>query len=110
MAACGTAVVCSQTASVPLIAPNTYFEDRRTQLDMRVSRNFRFGPRMRLQANLDIYNALNETAITTPNNAYAPPGSVVNTWRLPAPQSVATAGGSGLLVGRLFQISANLNF
>ena len=101
LAACGTRAVCTATATVPLIAPQTQFESRRTQIDLRLSKLFRMGPRLRLQANLDVYNALNANAILGLNNTYG------TQWRYPV-TSIAT--GAGSLNGRLFQFSGGLTF
>ena len=64
-----------------IIAPLTQFEDRVNQLDVRVTRVFKFGTR-RLQANLDIYNALNGSGLLSENYTYGPkwltPGSILN--------------------------------
>jgi hypothetical protein len=60
----------ARTALVPLIAPNTYFENRINRLDLRVSKIFRMGERRRLQLNLDAYNALNSSAITAINSTF----------------------------------------
>jgi hypothetical protein len=104
LAACGAQVVCNATTVVPLIAPQTAFERRRTQLDLRLSRSFRIGPVGRLQANVDVYNALNDGSLLSPNPAYGPQ------WRLPATASSVTTAGSGVLVGRLLQFSGQLSF
>ena len=74
------------------------------QLDLRVSRTFRRGPKTRLQANADIYNALNDGSLLSPNPVYGPQ------WRLPATASSVTTAGSGVLVGRLVQFSGQLSF
>ena len=81
-------------ATVPLISPNTMFEGRRSQLDMRVGRRFRVGQRMQLQANLDVYNALNGSAILTLNTNYGP------NWLRPL----------RILDARLMQLSGSLQF
>jgi hypothetical protein len=41
LAACRGAAVCTATATVPLVAPMTLFEDRRTQLDFRLTKIIR---------------------------------------------------------------------
>jgi hypothetical protein len=81
-------------ATVPLIAPNTMFEGRRSQLDLRIGKRFRMGPKSRLQANLDLYNALNGSAILTINNTYGP------NWLQPL----------RILDARLLQISGSVEF
>jgi hypothetical protein len=60
----------ARTVLVPLVAPNTFFEDRINRLDLRVSKIFRLGERRRLQLNLDAYNALNSSAITAINSTF----------------------------------------
>src|SRR5262249_43594985 len=51
LAACGSRIPCNATAPVPLLLPQTEFEDRRTQLDLRLSKKLEVGPKVRLQAN-----------------------------------------------------------
>jgi hypothetical protein len=59
----------TRTATVPLVAPQTLFEDRITRLDLRLSKIFQIR-RMRLQVNLDAYNALNSDAVITGNDTF----------------------------------------
>ncbi|MGE3707082.1 MAG: hypothetical protein AB7I13_17555, partial [Vicinamibacterales bacterium] len=101
LSACGTRANCTATVPVPLIRPFTQFEDRRTQLDLRVTKLFRLTQRLRLQANFDLYNALNETAFLGVNNTYG------GQWRVPAS---TTATGTGVLNARLAQFSGRLSF
>jgi hypothetical protein len=70
LAVCGTRAVCTSTASVPLIAPYTLFEDRRHQLDLRLGKNFQVGPKARLNASIGLFNANNSAAIATINTNY----------------------------------------
>src|SRR5262249_54599474 len=81
-------------ANVPLIAPQTLFEGRIRRFDMWLTKNFRLTNRVRLQANLDAYNALNSNAIQTLNITYGP------SWKLP----------TTILDPRILQLSAQLNF
>jgi hypothetical protein len=53
----------ARTANVPLVLPLTLFESRTTRLDLRLTKVFQLGPRIRLQANLDAYNALNGSGV-----------------------------------------------
>jgi hypothetical protein len=99
LAACGTRVVCTATATVPLIVPYTEFEPRRTQLDLRIGKVVRVG-RTRLQANVDVYNVLNDSAILNANRNFGP------RWRTP----LSTGVGSGFLEGRLVQFSGQATF
>jgi len=82
------------TANVPLVAPQTQFEDRIRRLDLRLTKIFNITQRVRLQANLDAYNALNSSAIQSLIVAYGP------SWLSPAT----------ILDPRLFQVSGQLSF
>jgi len=46
------------------------FGKGRSQLDVRLSRHFRVGPRIRLQANVDICKVLNANTILGVNNTH----------------------------------------
>ena len=82
------------TATVPLIVPGTLFEDRTTRLDLRLSKLVRLPKKLRLQANLDIYNALNSSSIIQTNTTYG------SQWL--RPQIVVD--------GRIFQVGGRLSF
>ena len=99
LAACGTRTVCNATANVPLIVPFSEFEPRRTQLDLRLSKLFDIA-RYRVQANLDIYNVLNNSSVLQTNNNYG------SRWQTPQSNAVR----SGFMEGRLIQIGAQLTF
>ena len=101
LAACGSREVCTATATVPLIEPMTMFEPRRSQLDLRLSKRFELGQRMRLQANVDIYNALNDSSVLGINSTYG------QQWLLPI---VVVSGTESILQGRLVQFSGQLTF
>jgi hypothetical protein len=58
--------------TVPLIAPGTMYGDRMNQLDFRVSKIFRMPGNRRIQANLDLFNALNASSVLAQNNTYGP--------------------------------------
>jgi hypothetical protein len=83
----------TRTVTVPLVAPNTLFEDRTTRLDLRVSKIFNFGT-YRLQVNLDAYNALNSSSILAVNSTYDA------RWRQP----------NAVIDPRLFQVSGQISF
>jgi hypothetical protein len=70
------------------------FDGRNRRLDMRVTKIFNLTPRVRLQANLDAYNALNSGAIQSLIIAYGP------SWLSPAT----------ILDARIFQVSGQLSF
>jgi hypothetical protein len=85
------------TAVVQLIAPGTMYDERLYQLDLRVSKIFRFGER-RLQANVDIYNAGNASSILSDNLTYGSPGG--QNWLRP----------TAVLQGRLVKFGAQFDF
>ena len=70
LSACGTRPVCTSTATVPLITPQQEFEDRWRRLDLRLSKSIRFNDRVRLQANVDLYNVVNQAGIIQENVLY----------------------------------------
>jgi hypothetical protein len=79
--------------AIPLVAPQTLFEDRISRLDLRVSKILKFN-RYRFQVNLDAYNVLNSNAIRAVNSTYGP------SWRTP----------TQILDPRLIQLGGTLNF
>jgi hypothetical protein len=71
-AALGTAPAPGFSFPSPgVIAPQTLFESRSSQLDLRLTRTFRVAG-MRLQGMFDIYNALNASPILATNTRYGP--------------------------------------
>ena len=62
----------ARTATVPLVAPNTMFEDRRTRLDLRFTKLLQVTTRVRVQANVDIYNVANASGIQQVTPTYGP--------------------------------------
>jgi hypothetical protein len=58
-----------QSVTVPLVAPQTLFEDRIARLDLRVSKILRLN-RFRVQVNLDAYNALNASSVRAVISTY----------------------------------------
>jgi hypothetical protein len=93
LAACAGRTPCTATTAVPLVAPQTMFEPRRTQLDLRLTK-FLGLPRGRLQVNLDVYNALNASDVVTLNTNYGP------SWLQP----------TSFLTGRLYEFGAQWSF
>ena len=83
----------ARTATVPLIAPQTVFEDRLSRLDLRLSRNFDIRG-VRLQANVDFYNALNASSVRSVNTTYGA------AWRTP----------TQILDPRIVQFGGTLSF
>jgi carboxypeptidase family protein len=82
------------TANVPLVAPQTLFEDRIRRLDLRLTKIFKVTERVRFQANLDAYNALNSSAIQSLQTTFG------SNWRSP----------TTILDPRIFQVSGQLIF
>ena len=102
LSACRGQAVCVASATVPLIAPMTRFEDRRTQLDLRISKVFRLSGK-RLSANIDVYNVLNASSILWVNGTYG------STWLRPVGNSAAGAV-TAILPARMVQFSGQLSF
>ena len=82
------------TFSVPLVTPNTMFENRIRRADLRLSKTLTLSPKTRLQVNLDAYNAFNSNAVQTVNTTFGA------NWLQPLQ----------ILDPRIIQISAQLSF
>ena len=83
------------TVTVNLIEPNTLFEDRVTQVDIRFAKTLPIG-RVRLRGTLDIYNVFNVSASLVQSAGYAPD----NRWLRP----------TSTLGARLFKLGGELTF
>jgi hypothetical protein len=79
-------------ATINIVEPGTMYGQRLNQLDLRIGKVLRFN-RSRTSVNFDLYNALNGSAITSQNNAYA-------AWQVPL----------SILDARLFKISVQFDF
>jgi hypothetical protein len=101
LAACGTQTVCTATAQVPLIEPGTEYESRRTQVDLRVTKQFRVGQKARLEASLDLYNAFNDSSVLNVNGTYG------SQWLRPIGDPYT---GGAILQGRLVQFAGRYSF
>ena len=101
LAACGVQVTCTATATVPLIAPMTMFEPRRSQVDFRLAKIIKLPGAARLQANFDVYNLLNDSSVLGLNATYG------QQWLLPI---VVVSGTESILQGRLIQFGGQLTF
>jgi hypothetical protein len=95
LASCGpTATVCNGTATVPLLAPGTYFGDRLNQMDLRMSKAFRLPAGRRVQALVDLYNLFNANPVLAQNNTFGPQ------WQRP----------TQILQGRLLKFGVQVDF
>jgi len=71
LGSCRGAATCNaNTPAIDLIQPNTRFEHRIRQLDLRVARIFQFGM-TRLRANFDVYNLFNASAVLNAQTRYS---------------------------------------
>jgi len=95
LAACGNPprAGCTSIVTVPLLAPGTEYDGRRTQLDLRLTKLLKVR-RARIQANVDLYNVFNASSVLAVNGTYG------SQWR--QVQSI--------LSGRLLQFSGDLTF
>ena len=83
------------SVTVNLVEPGTLYGDRLNQLDFRVSKILKVG-HTRTLVGVDLYNALNSSAVLTYNNAFIPGGP----WLQP----------NAVLTPRLAKISAEFTF
>ncbi len=67
------------TVTIPLLDPNTMYNDRVNQLDLRVAKIFRVGA-YRMKGMVDIFNVTNINTITNVNNTYGTTGA---SWLVP---------------------------
>ena len=101
LSACRGAAACTVTTSVPLLpsvnnqgnAAAVLFDERITQLDLRLSRGFRFGGG-RIRATADLYNVFNRRPPVNINTTYGA------AWLTP----------TSILGGRLFEFGAQIDF
>ena len=75
------------------MAPQTLFEDRILQIDLRLTKVFRLGGSS-LDVNLDIYNLLNASAVTNVNATFGP------NWR----------NVTQIMAARYFKLGAQIDF
>jgi hypothetical protein len=85
----------AQNVTINLVQPGEMYGDRINQLDFRVAKILTVG-RTRTLVAVDIYNALNSSAVLTYNNTFVPGG----TWLQPLT----------ILTPRFFKITAELVF
>jgi hypothetical protein len=94
---CGAAATCTGTVTIAnVFEPNTLFEDRLTQLDVRVTKTFRVGG-ARLRGMADVYNVLNANTVLSSNGRY---GGTTRPWPLP----------TAILAARTLKLGVELTF
>jgi carboxypeptidase family protein len=81
--------------TVNLIAPGTLYGDRINELDLRLAKRLRYG-RSRLLIAVDVYNALNSSAVLSYNSTFVPGG----TWLQPLT----------ILTPRFLKVTARVDF
>jgi hypothetical protein len=94
LSACGAAATCSASVTVNLLEPQTSFEPRGNQLDLRLSKTFSFGAKS-VQANFDVYNAANNADVISMIQAYG-----TANWQKPV----------SIMAGRLVKFSGKFSF
>ena len=94
LGACGAAATCTSTVTMTIMEPNTRYEDRLQQVDLRFTRIFHIG-RGTVQGQFDVYNALNASTITAETTRFG-----TSAWLQP----------SQILGGRLFKFGAQIDF
>jgi hypothetical protein len=90
---CRGAATCTANLNTELIPPNTLYEDRLQQVDLRFSRRFKIG-QFRVRGNFDIANAFNAGNVLSTNAGYG------SQWLVPYE----------LMGGRLYKFSGQIDF
>jgi hypothetical protein len=93
LGSCRGAAVCTGQVTINLLQPNTVFEPRRNQVDLRFARTFKAGGAS-IEADLDLYNALNANSVLQEQMRYGP------TWR----------DAQEILPGRLLKVGSQITF
>ena len=90
---CRGAPVCNAVVVVPIVSPESWREERATQLDLRLSKTFVMDG-VRLRAGFDIYNALNSADVLSVNSRFG--GAFLRP--------------TTILPGRLYKFNVLMNF
>jgi hypothetical protein len=84
------------------------FTPRRTQVDLRFSKNFRLSGSQRIQVMADVFNAFNSNAaVGATSNAGEPPAAINTTY---APGSTTWLRPLNILQARYVKFGAQLTF
>ena len=84
---------CTRTVTIPIVEPGTLYEDRVSQLDLRLAKIFNFGG-IRVQPAVDAYNLFNDAPVLTANSRFG------SSWLNP----------STILGGRLFKFGVQVDW
>jgi hypothetical protein len=85
-----------KTVAVQIVPAGTMYGDRLNQLDLRLGKDFRERG-VRVQPQIDLYNAFNANAVYAQSNTYSPTGT---TWQRP----------TSILLGRIIKFGVQLEF
>ena len=91
------AATCNASVVIDMVAPNTVFEDRLQQMDVRASRSFQLA-RVRLRGNADLYNIFNAGNVLNMTTRHS--GLNGGQWLRPIQ----------ILGGRMFKLSMQMDF
>jgi hypothetical protein len=94
---CRGVAPCNASVVIDMVPPNTVFEDRLNQVDLRFTRAIRMG-KVRVRGNADVYNLLNANDVLNMTTRYA--GPTGGQW----------LGPIQILGGRMFKVSGQLDF
>ena len=97
LSSCGSPTgACTATSTVNLFTPNTQFEDRVNQIDLRFAKLFK-GTVGHVRGTFDLYNAFNGSTVLGRNNAFGIAGVG---WGRP----------TALMGGRLMKVGVQLSW
>jgi hypothetical protein len=97
LSGCPATGVCTATRAIDIIPFQENFEDRITQLDVRLTKVLRFG-KARVQGMVDVYNVFNAAAATGVSSAF--PAAAPAFWLFPYQ----------IMGGRLFKFGAQFDW
>jgi len=88
----------AQNVLVNLVEPGQLFGERHNQVDLRLSKIFRFGGHDKVSANVDMFNVFNRSTVIIQNDSYSATNAAL--WQTP----------QAILTGRLIKFSAQFDF
>jgi hypothetical protein len=97
----GRPLSSAATVTVNIVKPGTMYGERMRQVDLRLTKIVRRG-RMRVQGMIDLYNALNASAVLVLNNTYGVTAGPLTgaSWQVP----------QGILPARVIKFGVQMNF